>query len=98
MKKVRLLIDIGNTNTSIAVAKGRNILKRYFIHTIKEEVKPSSFKRLLRGYIKDIDEVVIVSVVPKFLSLIKKGLRTVLRHAPLRVVGKNIKVPMRINY
>ncbi len=95
---MKLLIDIGNTNTSIAIAKGGKIRKRYFIHTDKRQVEPRAFKRLLGAYLDKIDTVVIVSVVPKFLSIVEKSLASCVGRAAVLVVGRDIKVPMKIKY
>lgn len=97
-KIMKLLIDIGNTNTSMALAKGKRIYKKYFIYTSKKEVQPASLKRLLRGQIEDIDSIVVVSVVPKFLTVLKKGIKKILPDVELRVVGRDIKVPMKNKY
>jgi len=98
MKKHKLLIDIGNTNTSIAVTRGRKILKKYFIHTSKDEVKPSSLRRLLRKYLPGMDGALIVSVVPEFLKIVESSVKSVLPGVALLVVGRDVKVPMRVKY
>ena len=95
---MNLLIDIGNTKCSLAVTEGRRIRKRYFIHTDKKEVQPASLKRLLGAYRNKIDDIVIVSVVPKFLTIVKKSLKAVVPDAGIRIVGKDIIVPMKIKY
>lgn len=96
--EMKLLIDIGNTTTSIAVVKGKRILKKYFILTAKKQVEPASLKRLFAKSLKSIDEVVIVSVVPKFLSIIKKSLKTVFKNIPVHIIGKDIIVPIKNKY
>ncbi|MGB2600859.1 MAG: type III pantothenate kinase [Candidatus Omnitrophota bacterium] len=95
---MKLLIDIGNTNCYIAVTEEKSIRKRYFIHTGKKELQPASLKRLLGSSRKKIDDIVIVSVVPKFLRVVKKSLESVFPKVIVRVVGKDIKVPMKIRY
>lgn len=95
---MKLLIDIGNTNCSIFVAGEKKIRKKYFIHTGKKDVQPSSFKRLLGPDLRKIDSIVIVSVVPKFLSIVRKSLRAAIPGVPVRVVGKDIKVPIKNKY
>lgn len=95
---MKLLIDIGNTTTSIAIVKGKRILKRYFILTSKEKVKPASLKRLFGRFLKGIDDIVIVSVAPKFLSVIKKSLKVVFKDIPVHIIGKDIKVPIKNKY
>ena len=95
---IKLLIDIGNTNTSIAVIRAEKIQKKYFIHTDKDQVAPGPLKRLLGADLRKIDRIVIVSVVPKFYSIVKKSLRTVAPGVPILLIGKEIKVPMKIKY
>ena len=96
--QIKLLIDIGNTKTSIAVAAGKRIKKRYFIHTAKKQVKPKALKRLLGARLRNIEEVVIVSVVPEFLALVKKSIKSIAPKIPIMVVGRNIKVPIKVRY
>ncbi len=95
---MKLLIDIGNTNTSIAISDGGKVRKEFFLHTMKKEVNPRSFKRLLGTFAGRIDEAVIVSVVPAFLSVVKKSLKAVVPHIKVRTVGKDIKVPIKVKY
>jgi len=95
---MKLLIDIGNTNTSIGVLNKKSIKKSYFIYTSKRGVQPTSLKRLLGKFLKDIDEVILVSVVPEFLKIVKKSLKKVLPGASIKVVGKEIKVPIKVKY
>ncbi len=95
---MKLLVDIGNTNTSIAFAGGKKILKRYFIHTGKKEVSSRSLKRLFGKSLSKVESVIIVSVVPKFLSIVKKNLKAMIPGVPVFIVGRNVKVPMKIKY
>jgi len=95
---MKLLIDIGNTNTSMVVASGKKFLKHYFIRTSKKDIAPKSLKRLLGRYLIDIDEMIVVSVVPEFLSLLKKVFNKRFTDARVRVVGRDIKVPIRNLY
>ena len=95
---MKLLIDIGNTTTSMALVKGKRIHKRFFIYTSREAVEPKSLKRLLGKTMSDVDNVVIVSVVPKFLGIVKESLKRVLPGVPILVVGRNIKVPVENKY
>ncbi|MFH1411039.1 MAG: type III pantothenate kinase [Candidatus Omnitrophota bacterium] len=93
-----LLIDIGNTNTAIAFLKGNSIKKRYFISTSKKRVRPRSLARLLGKRRKDIEEVLIVSVVPDFYDILTASLKKVIPGARIRTVGKEVKVPMKVDY
>lgn len=95
---MKLLIDIGNTNTSLAVVDNGKILKRYFIHTAKERLAPFALERLIGKGIREIDTIVIVSVVPKFRSLIERNFKDIIPGVLIRIVGRDIKVPMNVNY
>ncbi|MDP8257966.1 MAG: type III pantothenate kinase [Candidatus Aadella gelida] len=94
----KLLIDIGNTNTSLAVTDGRKLLKRWFINTSKKRLESASLKRLLGTWQGKITEIVIVSVVPAFLGMVKKNLKIVIPKSVIKVVGKDLKVPIKIKY
>ncbi|MFA6635782.1 MAG: type III pantothenate kinase [Candidatus Omnitrophota bacterium] len=96
--KNRILIDIGNTNTSIASARGQKITKKYFIRTAKNEVAPESLKRLLGKDLKEAFEIIIVQVVPKFLNVFTASLKEAARGVPIRVVGADIIVPIKVKY
>lgn len=97
---MKLLIDIGNTNTSIAVAERGKIKKRYFIHTSKKQLKAKAFARLLGVDASKarIDSAFVVSVVPKFLELIKKSLVRVAPGIAIKVVGADVRVPIKNRY
>lgn len=95
---MNLLIDIGNTNTSIAVCDGRKICARYFVHTARKQMEPAALKRLLRGYIPGIDRIIMVSVVPKFYAIVKRSLKNVFKGVPISTVGRDIHVPMKVRY
>jgi type III pantothenate kinase len=95
---MKLLIDIGNTNTTMVVCEGKRPLKKYFIHTSKDEISARSFRRMLSAYLPGIDRAVVVSVVPKFLRTMKNVLKKVLPGANVQVVGKDVKVPVRNRY
>ena len=53
---MKLLIDIGNTNTTLAVTKNGRIAKRYFIHTAKKSIETAVLKRLLGAKIEKIEK------------------------------------------
>ncbi|MBU0683901.1 MAG: type III pantothenate kinase [Candidatus Omnitrophica bacterium] len=95
---MKLLIDIGNTNSSIAFFDKKKVEKRYFIHTDREHINSSAFKRLIGKKLLKIDAIIIVSVVPKFLALMKKSFKSIMPGIRIYVVGKDITVPMRIRY
>jgi len=95
---MKLYIDIGNTYCSLFVVDGKKRAKRYFIRTSREEVCPKALRRLLGRDLGRIDGIVIVSVVPKFLSVVRKSLRSVAPRIPVSIVGKDIVVPIKIRY
>ena len=95
---MKLLIDIGNTNTSFAVVKENSIRRKYFIHTGRRQIEPASLKRLFGADQRKIEEIIIVSVVPKFLSLITRNMKTICPGAVIRLVGRDIKVPIKNKY
>ncbi len=95
---MKLLIDIGNTNTALALVKNRKIVRRYFFYTARKNVKAAALRRLLGLNNKKIETIVIVSVVPEFLKLLILGLNKVFDSVPIIVVGKDLKVPIRVQY
>jgi len=95
---MRLLIDVGNTNTSIAIVKGEKIRKKYFIHTSREKIEQKALKRLLGADLREIDRAVIVSVVPKFRTVFKKSMKAIAPKIRVQFIGRDIKVPIKIKY
>jgi type III pantothenate kinase len=95
---MKLLIDIGNTNTALVILDRMTFVKRFTIHTSREEVCTKSFRRLLRSYLKEIDEVIIVSVVPRFQALIAASLSRINVKWRIKVVGKDLLVPIVNKY
>jgi type III pantothenate kinase len=95
---MKILIDIGNTNTSIGVLDGKRITERYFIHTSKRVISVPSFDRLLGKYLKRVDEVVIVSVVPRFLKILKGVMGKIAPRVRVTVAGENKRVPIVNHY
>jgi type III pantothenate kinase len=97
-ENMKLLVDIGNTNTSMVVSEKGITRKRYFIKTLKKQIEAVSLKRLLGRYLGKIDEIIVVSVVPGFLRTFIKSVRSVTPGVPVRIVGKDIKVPIKVKY
>ena len=95
---MKILIDIGNTNTSIAIVKNKKIAKRYFIRTSRAELCAKALKRLLGKAIEDIDAAITVSVVPGFLSVLKRALKIAIPKVEVKVVGKDVIVPIKNKY
>ncbi|HOW36032.1 MAG TPA: type III pantothenate kinase [Candidatus Omnitrophota bacterium] len=96
-----LAVDVGNTTISLAVMKGGKIKKAFMVPVAAVH---DDYKKLLRNtlasikrYSRKIDAVIVCSVVPEALSVIKsiliKGTGT-----RLFIVGRDIKTPMKNLY
>ncbi|MDD2752713.1 MAG: type III pantothenate kinase [Candidatus Omnitrophica bacterium] len=90
-----LAIDIGNTNITLGFFSDKRLIKRYAIPTAQESYF-IKLKSLLAN--KDIESVIICSVVPQASRKICLDLRKLLRAKPLYIVGKGIKVPVKNLY
>ncbi len=95
---MKLLIDIGNTNSSIVLVEKKKILKRYFIHTSKGDICLDAFNRLFGKYAGQINEALVVSVVPRFLKILKQVLKKTIFPIKIEVVGTDVIVPIKNNY
>ncbi|MBU0549049.1 MAG: type III pantothenate kinase, partial [Candidatus Omnitrophica bacterium] len=88
-----LAIDIGNTNISFGVFRGRRIIKRFNIP--KREYSMRRLKQLLgRSRLKGC---IICSVVPKALRKLNSDLTKFLGSRPF-VLGREEKVPIKNLY
>ena len=101
MKKELLLVDIGNTSATIAIARNKRIV---LCASIKTGLSASIFKkefsvaivRIKKKY-KNLEQSIICSVVPKTSFLAESILKKELCQTPL-VIGKNLKVPIKNCY
>jgi len=91
-----LAVDIGNTNIHNGVFKDNTLKKTFRIPTHSKALRKEYLERL-RTYLKDIECVVIVSVVPKALKDVKKALKKILNKKIL-VVGKDIDTGVKNLY
>lgn len=87
-----LTVDIGNTTIAFGVFQGRKLKSSWKIPTSSIFSKGKVLKP-----IKDIDGVIISSVVPKATPIIKKLVRNRFKISPL-VLGENIKAPIKNLY
>ena len=96
-----LAIDIGNTTVSLGILKGRRVVQIYTTETTISQTRLRSELKRLLGRIKkkfpQIRDVILCSVVPKALSVIKRAVISQLKIKP-KVVGRDIKVPLKNNY
>ena len=89
-----LAIDIGNTNVNFALIEKRGKIKRKF--SVPTQNLTLALKRTEK--IKKINKIIIVSVVPKALEKLKRGLKRSFKNTKIVVVGRNIKVPLKCKY
>ncbi|UCD55252.1 MAG: type III pantothenate kinase [Candidatus Omnitrophota bacterium] len=93
-----LAIDIGNTNITFAlINKQGKITRKYSIPTAQSRRLTYEIGlRSCRGRV--IDKIFIVSVVPKALKEVKRGLKRKFKNTGIFVVGKDVKVPLKSLY
>jgi len=96
-----LAIDIGNTSISFGVFEGDKLKKTFRLSSHR---KFSVYQKLLKSAInrnkilpKDIDGIIICSVVPGLIPIMEKAARKIFFLKPF-IVGKNIKAPIKNNY
>lgn len=87
-----LAIDIGNTTMAFGIFEGKRLKSSWKISTRNIFLKSKVLKPL-----KDVDGVIISSVVPKATPIIKKLIKNRFRIKPL-VLGDNIKAPIKNLY
>lgn len=97
-----LVIDVGNTNTELAVMDGDNILNSWRFVT-KTPRTSDEYGVLIKGFfesagisMKRIKDVIIASVVPNIMYSLNNGIKKYLDITPL-VVGPGIKTGMPIH-
>ena len=94
-----LAIDIGNTNISLGLFKGKKLLRATTI-TTSYAFKASTFIRTLKNKLpsyKKANTILICSVVPGADKAIK-GMFQKLSNVKVFIVGKNLKVPIKNLY
>jgi len=93
-KKMLLAVDIGNTNISCGIFTGSRLVKRFSLPTKAK----SNYQIKLKPYLsRNIDEAIICSVVPDATKEIVRAIKSLTGQNP-RVLGKNIKVPIKNLY
>ena len=91
--KALLAVDIGNTNTHLAIFQKSRVIKTFsYPATLKSG---ECIKKFCAGFA--IKDAIIVSVVPAATKKIEKALVKIFGKRPY-IVGKNITVPMRNCY
>lgn len=89
-----LAIDIGNTNISSAIFRGKKLIKQFEIPT-KTYSKVKFVKKI--GLNLHITDTVICSVVPKLTKRLKLDLKLLTGRKPY-IIGKDLIVPIKNLY
>ncbi len=88
-----LAIDIGNTNISFGLFRGRKLARKFTLPT-----KGYNFTQLKKKIIAlRIDSVVVCSVVPQATGMLARDLKKLLGRRPY-IIGKDIRVPIKNLY
>ena len=98
-----LAIDIGNTTTSFGVFEKGKLRKQFSIatqpwrtpHEVTLQLKALAKTRRLD--LARAQQILVCSVVPRMSSALIQSLRS-LATVPIRVVGKDVKVPLKNRY
>jgi len=93
-----LAVDIGNTNTSCGLFRGGRLVGRFELPTALG-ARRTGFRRRLRARLggRRIEQALICSVVPQMTPVMAGALRR-LGVRRIRVVGRDVKVPLRNRY
>ena len=98
-----LAIDVGNTNIVFGLYKGRNIVDYWRINSDPHKTADEYgilFREAIKsvnGGIKDIDNVIIASVVPPLTGIIKRMVERYFKVVPL-IVDEDTKTGLKICY
>lgn len=89
-----LAIDIGNTNISFAIFKGKRFKKQFDIPS-NTYSKSELLKKL--GDKSGISDTAICSVVPKLTGILKRDLEF-LTGKKVYIIGKDLNIPLKNHY
>lgn len=98
-----LAIDVGNTNSLIGVYRGNLLVGHWFISTVKERTSDETGMVLLSFLshegidVRQIDDVIICSVVPPAMHAIVNAIRKYIGKKPI-LVETGIKTGINIKY
>ena len=98
-----LAIDIGNTNMEFGIFDGDTLTSKFRLvtnrNTTADEVGLSTMQFFsIHGYNpKDVEDVIITSVVPQVMYSISHAMRKYLKKDPL-IVGENLEIPIENRY
>jgi len=97
-----LAIDIGNTNIVIGLFRGKRLVKTLRVPTGASRGS-AHYKRVVSKFVRSrpgalgIEGIIISSVAPKALRLIKQAVRTKFKVKPF-ILGENGRVPIKNRY
>lgn len=96
-----LAIDIGNTSMSFGVFKGKKLIK---VFRVSSQLRHSLYNKALADAVKksgvfskDINGVIICSVVPNLTPRVDKALKRLFGVSPV-IIGKHAEAPIKNNY
>lgn len=96
-----LVIDIGNTSMTLGILKRGKVVKTCQIATVlKQPILRARFRKAIEKWQREypaIQGVVICSVVPKVLIIVKAVLRREFHLNPV-IIGRDIVVPIKNRY
>lgn len=98
-----LVIDVGNTNIVLGVYEGRELLHHWRLSTNRSAtvdeygIMIHNLFRMGKLQVKDIDGVIISSVVPPLMHMLEVLSKTYLYKEPL-IIGPGIKTGLNIRY
>lgn len=96
-----LTIDIGNTNITAGIFKGSNLLGKTKVPTSAYSSYIRRFKSLIYEAgleLNRVDEAIVSSVVPLALTRLLVELRRMSGTIKIKIIGRDIKVPIRNLY
>jgi len=97
------VMDVGNTNIVMGVYKGRKLLFSWRMGTDKDKTSDEYGMFILNLFnsekldIKDVEGVILASVVPPIMNTIENAIRKYLKIEPISV-GPGIKTGINIKY
>ncbi|MCM8770811.1 MAG: type III pantothenate kinase [Candidatus Omnitrophica bacterium] len=91
-----LAVDIGNTTISLGVFHGQRIIKRMSVSTDAHK-SAGFYASFLKTKCKNIDKVIICSVVPKMTEIFARAGKKAFALKPY-IIGKDIIVPIKNLY
>ena len=98
-----LAIDIGNTTTNFGVFAGAKLTSQFSIGTqpnrTPDEVtlQLKALAKTRKLHLSRAKQIIICSVVPRMSSVLTESLRS-LEEVPVRIVGQDLKVPLKNKY